>query len=365
MSGSFDIKMIVKHTFLEFVQFPSHGRRRSATVGAIAEIEDVEEYTSHCENSIQQPWNSHSWSSAESGDESEEALDSSLRPFDCSSWSTVASSDSNDIVPDMQPEHLLVQENARLARENAELRALKDNIMHGASNVIQSGESKLAALAPEVHADQQGVVGDTIVSVVMVSAPFLPMVDFSAGRPQIMFQPSHQIFDQFPHDGTILTTQIGDDVSSNHNINAFATENYTTVMLRNLPNMYTREMTMNLLDSEGFAGKFTFVYLPIDFKSSAGLGYVFVDMESQLEAERARQHFDGFSHWIFPSGKICSVSWSLPDQQGLSAQIERYRNSPVMHKSVPDEWKPILLSGGERIPFPPPTRKIRAPRVRP
>merc|ERR1719163_748335 len=36
---------------------------------------------------------------------------------------------------------------------------------------------------------------------------------------------------------------------------------YLTVMLRNLPNNYTRAMLLKLIDSEGFGGKYDFVYL--------------------------------------------------------------------------------------------------------
>ena len=34
----------------------------------------------------------------------------------------------------------------------------------------------------------------------------------------------------------------------------------------------------------------------------------------------------------------------------------------VMHSSVPDECKPILLSGTQRIPFPSPLKKIKMPK---
>jgi len=37
------------------------------------------------------------------------------------------------------------------------------------------------------------------------------------------------------------------------------------VMLRSLPNNYTRAMMQALLDKEGFAAKYDFLYLPIDF----------------------------------------------------------------------------------------------------
>lgn len=50
--------------------------------------------------------------------------------------------------------------------------------------------------------------------------------------------------------------------------------------------------------------------------------------------------------------------------QGREAHVERYRNSPVMHPSVPEPYKPIILQGGERIPFPAPTKMPKAPRNR-
>lgn len=137
----------------------------------------------------------------------------------------------------------------------------------------------------------------------------------------------------------------------------------TTVMLRNLPNQYTRTMLLNLIDSGGFAALYDFVNLPVDFKSGSSLGYAFVNFVNTEVAKRFQQKFDGFSDWIIPSRKVCGVTWSGP-HQGLQAHIERYRNSPVMHESVSDTYKPIIFKDGQRIPFPPPTRKLRAPRVR-
>lgn len=139
---------------------------------------------------------------------------------------------------------------------------------------------------------------------------------------------------------------------------------YHTLMLRNLPNNYSRNMLLSLLDSEGFSGQYDFVYLPVDFKSHASLGYAFVNLCTTESAERCWKVFQGFNNWVVPSLKVCSVNWSTPFQ-GLDAHVERYRNSPVMHEHVPDEYKPMLLSLGKRLPFPPPTKKIRAPRIRP
>lgn len=142
--------------------------------------------------------------------------------------------------------------------------------------------------------------------------------------------------------------------------------NRTTVMLRNLPNNYTSTMVLAMLDQEGFAGLYDFFYLPIDFKSHACLGYAFINLVDPSYVPAFWNKFHGYSNWILPSRKICSVTWSGP-HQGLEAHAERYRNSPLMHESIPDGYKPMMFKAGVqgvRVPFAPPTKAPRAPRVR-
>merc|ERR1712224_211658 len=122
-------------------------------------------------------------------------------------------------------------------------------------------------------------------------------------------------------------------------------------------------MLLDLLDSEGFACGYDFVYIPVDFHTCAGLGYAFVNLVSPEVAQSFWGHFDGFRGWVVPSEKVCVLNWSCP-LQGLEAHVERYRNSPVMHHSMPEEYKPVLLSGGQRLTFPLPTRSIKAPKIR-
>jgi len=138
---------------------------------------------------------------------------------------------------------------------------------------------------------------------------------------------------------------------------------HTTLMMRNLPNNYTRSMLLMMLDSHGFAGCYNFVYLPIDFGSSANLGYAFINLVDARVVQRFWDQFAGFLDWDIPSSKICHVDWSGP-HQGLEAHIERYRNSPMMHKCVPDAYKPVLFEGGVRVPFPAPTKALQPPRAR-
>lgn len=141
------------------------------------------------------------------------------------------------------------------------------------------------------------------------------------------------------------------------------TDQRTTVMFRNLPKSYTRTPFLEVIDAEGFAGTYEFVYLPTDFESCGNSGYAFISFNTHDEATRAKKHFHGFSQWSpAPSCKPCDVAWSGP-VQGLEAHVKKYQNSPVMHDSVPDEYRPAIFINGVRARFPKPTRRIRLPRA--
>jgi len=141
------------------------------------------------------------------------------------------------------------------------------------------------------------------------------------------------------------------------------TERRTSVMLRNLPRGFTFRMLLDLLDSRGFAGCYDFAYLPVNFETMTCLSHAFVNMVSPTDAERLREQLEGFSDWALPSDNVCQVVWN-DKHQGLSALVDRYRNSPVMHPDMPEQCKPILLSGGRRIQFPPPTQRVKSPKMR-
>jgi len=140
-------------------------------------------------------------------------------------------------------------------------------------------------------------------------------------------------------------------------------EERSTVMFRNVPNDYTRDHLMKILDEEGFEGKYNFIYLPVDFRSKSGFGYAFINLINGEVAEAFKDVFNGFQKWSMPSQKVAEVTWSHPSQ-GLDVHVERYRNSPVMHEAVPDAFKPAMFENGNRISFPPPTKAIRMPRIR-
>lgn len=143
-------------------------------------------------------------------------------------------------------------------------------------------------------------------------------------------------------------------------------EPYTTVMLRNIPNKYTREMLIKQLSLE-FNGEFDFMYLPIDFKNKCNVGYGFINFRTQDSCER----FIGLFHGVdvrkclpgLNSKKVVEVTPARV--QGLSENVRRLRNSPVMNQLQDHpEWMPLLFDeNGVDEPFPLPDQPL--PPVKP
>lgn len=123
----------------------------------------------------------------------------------------------------------------------------------------------------------------------------------------------------------------------------------TTVMLRNIPNKYTQRMLLDQMSALGYEGHYDFFYLPIDFRNRCNVGYAFINFTTGAIASKFKNHLHGYRLTGFNSQKICEVSYARV--QGLKANIQHYRNSPVNGISIP-EYRPLLFSNGLEIQFP-------------
>lgn len=158
--------------------------------------------------------------------------------------------------------------------------------------------------------------------------------------------------------------QIGNSSSSDSSVeHQLLQGGGVTVFLKGLPPDFITPKLLELLDAIGFSGKFNFVYAPVDFASGQGLGHARVCFLTERVAAEAVLALNGFSQWGTSSTHVCTACVD-EGVQGLAEQIERYRNSPVMHKKVPDIYKPAYFSRGTQVPFPEPTQAIRPPRIR-
>ncbi|MCO5554589.1 hypothetical protein L7F22_008120 [Adiantum nelumboides] len=130
----------------------------------------------------------------------------------------------------------------------------------------------------------------------------------------------------------------------------------TTLMIRNIPNKYTQEMLIAMLDdhcmemNRGVAepsdesgdpiSAFDFVYLPIDFKNRCNLGYAFVNLTTPQATRRLHKAFHGRQWDEFNSRKICEVSYAR--LQGREALEEHFKNSRFVCDM--DEYLPVKFS---------------------
>ncbi|CAN8256912.1 unnamed protein product [Cochlearia groenlandica] len=97
---------------------------------------------------------------------------------------------------------------------------------------------------------------------------------------------------------------------------------HTTVMLRNIPNKYTRDMMIDFLDrhceeenkkekDEEFAiSAYDFLYLPIDFKRNMNKGYAFVNFTNAEAVSKFKATCNNMSWTFCGSRKILEIAYA-------------------------------------------------------
>lgn len=139
----------------------------------------------------------------------------------------------------------------------------------------------------------------------------------------------------------------------------------TTLMVRNLPPDLCQDQFASAFLQNGHAGLLDFVYMPMNFRGKGNFGYAFINFASHEVAEQAMTLMQSFDQ-ADPDSPLQAHAWGSmwSTCQGVSGNVERYRNSPLMHELVPEGQKPAMYDGyGARVPFPKPTRSIPKPRA--
>lgn len=142
-------------------------------------------------------------------------------------------------------------------------------------------------------------------------------------------------------------------------IAAAAPGTYTTVMFRNIPNKYTRDMLVKQLESEPtLQGTYDFVYMPIDFKNQCNVGYAFINFRTTEACESFLGCYHKFDVGKGLSKKVAEVTPARV--QGYEENVQRLRNSPVMLElTQKPEWMPLIWDeNGQTVPFPEPERPL-------
>jgi hypothetical protein len=119
-------------------------------------------------------------------------------------------------------------------------------------------------------------------------------------------------------------------------------------------------MLLDFMDRHSFLGKYDLLYLPQKFAGKGCFHYAFINFVRHDIAMEFQSRLNGCSEADLFGNKSAEISWS--ECQGLQPNIEKFRNSSVMHPSVEEECRPLLFKDGKIVCFPKPTRKLKLER---
>jgi len=125
----------------------------------------------------------------------------------------------------------------------------------------------------------------------------------------------------------------------------------TSVMIRNIPCGIKFERAMQILESFGLSETYDFLYLPMNSKKNANLGYFFVNFVKPEDAKKCAELLTGESFGCGLSAKRCEVS--AAHIQGYSSMISFFKRKAVLHSKGP----PLFIAKG--VPLTPESLEIQ------
>jgi len=98
------------------------------------------------------------------------------------------------------------------------------------------------------------------------------------------------------------------------------TDGATTVMVQNLPRLFSQKDLMNSLDLQGFEGTYDYCYLPVCFTNGHCRGYAFINFQSPLVASRLLAEWQDAKYLLSRKQKKPLVV-TYAETQGLAALL--------------------------------------------
>ncbi len=120
----------------------------------------------------------------------------------------------------------------------------------------------------------------------------------------------------------------------------------TSLMIRNIPNKYTRSMLLSEFKECGHGpGKIDFFYLPIDFRNKCNRGYAFVNFVNYRDIISFYEIYNSKGWKTFKSDKICEITYARI--QGKMSMLKRFQNSALMEKDP--EYRPVVFNANGEV----------------
>lgn len=133
-------------------------------------------------------------------------------------------------------------------------------------------------------------------------------------------------------------------------------EEHTTIMMRNIPNKYTRSMLHDRLKELFDPMDYNFIYMPIDFVNKCNVGYAFVNFRKKEGVQKALELFHNVEcQKALPGFNSQKVVELTPARvQGLDKNVEHLQHSEVLgYMRDHNDWTPLVFDdAGNMTPFP-------------
>lgn len=149
---------------------------------------------------------------------------------------------------------------------------------------------------------------------------------------------------------TMSATQLQDDLNFDPEASVDSLRGRTTLMVRNLPNKYVAQDMIKLLKSVGLEATFDFLYVPLDFRNSAGLGYCFINMVEERDTLALYEAFAGKRWDEKGSKKVCEIKWArLQGKERLVAHFKEAKFPSREQRFLPLVWSTRRTVSGREV----------------
>jgi len=119
----------------------------------------------------------------------------------------------------------------------------------------------------------------------------------------------------------------------------------TTLMIRNVPVLYTREMLLQEWPNEA---TYDFLYLPYSCSMQRNLSYAFVNFTSELAATAFMQQWQKKRLAHYTSHKPLNISFA--DVQGRDSNLWQLKKKRVKRIKI-NQCQPMIFENGHRVPL--------------
>lgn len=124
---------------------------------------------------------------------------------------------------------------------------------------------------------------------------------------------------------------------------ACSAEPPTTMMIRNIPGRYSQHDLMEDLKELGLAGKYDFLYMPMDKGTAANVGYAFINFVDASMATKCQQVLENFRFQRNRRSSYKMATVSVAHLQGLEKNLQHYAKTAV-NSSTLQRRRPVVMA---------------------